>query len=149
MQPVKAAAMTLFIASGIQAAERITYEEHIKPLMETRCIGCHGVASPLIEEFDKDIPKFKAMNLGPRMDSYELLKGFIDGGDAGAIARRLDDGSHSADGKPGNMYENLGDSAEERAKNLVLFKEWAGLWSLKKPAQLTDAESALFKALER
>ena len=51
---------------------------------------------------------------------------FIGWPDTGAIMRRLDDGKNTADGKPGNMYQNLGANEEERQKNLNLFKEWVG-----------------------
>jgi hypothetical protein len=40
--------------------------------------------------------------------------------------RRLDDGKSAAGGKPGNMYQYLGTTEEERQKNLNLFKEWVG-----------------------
>ena len=40
--------------------------------------------------------------------------------------RRLDDGKSAADGKPGNMYRYLGETEEERQKNLQLYKEWVG-----------------------
>lgn len=149
MYPVKAAATTLLLFSLAQSAEPVTYEGHIKPLMDMRCIACHGEASPLIADFDKDIEKFKAMGLGPRMDSYALLINFVNGGDAGALARRIDDGTHTKDGKAGNMHENLGDTPQERAENLALFKAWAGYWSPKRPDELSADEQKLFKALER
>ena len=34
--------------------------------------------------------------------------------DAGALMRRLDNGKHTKDGKPGNMYVNLAD--DDRAR---------------------------------
>lgn len=40
----------------------------------------------------------------------------------GAMMRRLDDGKGAKDGKPGNMYQHLGGTEEERQKNLALFK---------------------------
>ena len=40
--------------------------------------------------------------------------------------RRLDDGSGSADKKPGNMYKYLGETDAERAANLNLVKAWLG-----------------------
>ena len=46
--------------------------------------------------------------------------------------RRLDDGTHTADKKPGNMYKHLGETDAERAKNLVMMKAWVGegAWNL-------------------
>jgi hypothetical protein len=40
--------------------------------------------------------------------------------------RRLDDGKSAAGGKPGNMYQHLGATEEERQKNLNLLKQWVG-----------------------
>lgn len=45
--------------------------------------------------------------------------------------RRLDDGKGSGSGKPGNMYQYLGETEEERQINLNVFKSWIGNWSLK------------------
>ncbi|MGF1642801.1 MAG: hypothetical protein ACFCUJ_04100 [Thiotrichales bacterium] len=132
-------------ASTVAVLPPVTYENAIKPLMEAKCLACHGAASPTIEVFDKDKNGYKAKGIGPRMDSYESLVGFVNGGDAGAIMRRLDDGKHTQDGKPGNMYENLGATEAERQLNLAKFKAWVGAWNLKKPDQLTDAERGLVK----
>ena len=40
--------------------------------------------------------------------------------------RRLDDGKGAPGGKPGNMFEFLGGTSEERAKNLQTIKAWLG-----------------------
>ncbi|MGC8872694.1 MAG: hypothetical protein ACP5QC_07490 [Caldimicrobium sp.] len=42
--------------------------------------------------------------------------------------------------KPGNMYQYLGTSEEERQKNLKLFKEWVGNWILKRWTEITKEE---------
>ncbi len=60
------------------------------------------------------------------MDTYADLPHFVDGPDTGALMRRLDDGSGSADHKPGNMYQHLGGSDTERQANFKLFKAWIG-----------------------
>ena len=54
--------------------------------------------------------------------------------------RRLDDGKASKDGKPGNMYENLGTSEAERQKNFGLFQSWVGNWVLKRWPEITKEE---------
>ena len=67
------------------------------------------------------------------MDSYERFIAFIAWPDTGALMRRLDDGkSKEAGGKPGNMYQFLGVTDEERAANLKLVKDWVGegAWNL-------------------
>jgi hypothetical protein len=67
------------------------------------------------------------------MDSYADLIFFVGWPDTGALMRRLDDG-RNAGGKPGNMYQFLGTSDEERQKNLQTFKAWVGPegWILKR-----------------
>jgi len=63
------------------------------------------------------------------------------------MMRRLDDGSNTKDGQPGNMYRHLG-RKEERAENLKLFKKWIGedAWSMKKTAEYTEEDLRRIKA---
>ena len=126
--------LTLFLVAGVSAAswaQDVTYRKNIKPLWDQKCVGCHGTGSPYLGDYKEDQKKFNAMFKGPRMDTYADLVFFIGWPDTGAIQRRLDDGK-SAGGKPGNMYQYLGGTDEERQKNLNLFKEWVGkdAWKL-------------------
>ncbi|MBT2571316.1 hypothetical protein [Planococcus sp. ISL-110] len=89
-----------------------------------------------------DPEKYIAESKGPRLDNYEDLVVLVNGDDAGAIMRRLDDGANTEDGEPGNMYSNLGSTEEERQENLDTFKEWVGSWSLKRSDELTEEERA-------
>ncbi|HLE37333.1 MAG TPA: hypothetical protein VI699_09300 [Candidatus Acidoferrales bacterium] len=116
--------------SGIAA--EVTYRKDIQPLTVQKCSVCHGASAPYGGEFDENPKKFEAMLKGPRMDTYADLVAFIVWPDTGAIMRRLDDGKNTSDRKPGNMYQNLGATEEERQKNLNLFKEWVGkdAWKL-------------------
>ena len=140
MKKMSMAAITLFMLGGGSALAGshgdLTYNDHIKPVMEQQCYACHGASSPGIEEFDADTKKYTSMMVGPRITTYKELVVFINGDDAGAIMRRLDDGENTPTGKPGNMNIYLGDSAEERAKNLDLFKRWVGNWTLKRQAEV-------------
>jgi len=120
-----AAAALVVQANGGALAQDATYRKDIKPLVETRCAGCHGAASPTLAEFQLDQKKYTAAMKGPRIDTYADLTSLIGWPDTGAIMRRLDDGKN-AGGKPGNMYQYLGGSEEERQKNLDLFKAWVG-----------------------
>jgi len=56
--------------------------------------------------------------------------------------RRLDDGKNTKDNKPGNMYQNLGADEQERQKNLKLFRDWVGNWTLKRFPDLTKEDLA-------
>lgn len=120
------------LAAAAARAEEITYRQHIRPLWEEKCMGCHGSHTPTIEEFNLDQKKYTAVGQGPRMDSYGALVSFVGWPDTGALMRRLDDGRNTADGKPGNMYELLGADEAQRQKYLALFKAWVGegAWNL-------------------
>ncbi len=127
-----AAVSLLMVLAAPALAQDVTYRKHIKPLTEQKCSVCHGASAPYGGDFDEDPKKFEALLKGPRMDTYADLVAFVVWPDTGAIMRRLDDGKNTADGKPGNMYQNLGATEEERQKNLNLFKEWVGkdAWKL-------------------
>lgn len=68
-----------------------------------------------------------------RVTSADLIF-FVGWPDTGAMMRRLDDGTSAKGGRPGNMYQYLGTSEEERQKNLKLFRDWIGpgAWTLKR-----------------
>lgn len=119
-------------------AEEIAYRKHIKPLFESKCLGCHGPDSaPEYYSFkeDKDLCLSKGKRM--RMDTYSHLIFYTAWPDTGALMRRLDDGKNTKDGKPGNMYQHLGSTEEERQQNLKLFKEWVGNWILKRWKEIT------------
>lgn len=107
-------------------SQEVTYRQHIKPMVEKLCADCHGKDSPTLAEFKLDEEKYKKAKEGPRTDSYADLMQLIAYPDTGALMRRLDDGSNTADKKPGNMYKYLGETDAERAENLKLFKAWVG-----------------------
>lgn len=113
-------------------AAEVTYRKDIRPLMVQKCLFCHGADAPYLGDFDENKKKFEAAFKGPRMDTYADLVFFVGWPDTGALMRRLDDGKNTSDGKPGNMYQNLGSTEEERQKNLNLLKEWVGTdaWKL-------------------
>ena len=127
--------LALFLFAGVSVAswaEDITYRKHIKPLWEQKCSVCHNASAPYLGDFEENKKKFEALLKGPRMDTYADLVFFVGWPDSGALMRRLDDGKNASDGKPGNMYQNLGATEEERRKNLNLFKQWVGIdaWKL-------------------
>ena len=121
-------------------AGEVTYTSQIKPLFESKCGVCHGQDAPEYRDFEKEKETYISLSKGPRMDSYPHIIFFIGWPDNGAIMRRLDDGKNTKDGKPGNMYQYLGSSEEERQKNLILFKEWIGNWNLNKWLEVTKEE---------
>ena len=133
-------------ASAPSAPERVTYKNTIAALVQKRCAECHGPKSPTMEEFDKNKQAFKDKDLGPRYDTYEHLMVVVNGADLGALMRRLDDGTNTPTKKPGNMNEHLGETPEERAANLAIFKRWVGGWTLKRKNEVTEAERAAILA---
>ena len=136
-------------AGHLVAAEKKVAYKDVKKIQSEKCIACHGSDSPTIEEFDKDEAGFKSKNKGPRMDTYGNLMIFVNGKEAGSLMRRLDDGKNTKDGKPGNMYQNLGKDEQERAENLKVFKQWVGNWTLKRRSDLTEKELKAIKAPEK
>jgi hypothetical protein len=133
--------MTLILIFGGNAlAEEVTYVDHIKPIVDSKCLRCHGPDSPEYEAFKAEKEKWLAQSKGPRMDTYSHLIFYAAWPDTGALMRRLDDGKNTKDGKPGNMYVYLGSTEEERQKNLELFKKWVGNWTLKRWHEITKEE---------
>jgi mono/diheme cytochrome c family protein len=131
----KTTCVAIYLA-GVSAgglAQDVTYRKDIKPIFDQKCAACHGAASPNLQEFLENPKKFEATMKGPRMDSYADMIMLVGWPDTGAVMRRLDDGK-SAGGKPGNMYQFLGSSDEERQKNLQTFKAWVGPdgWTMKR-----------------
>ena len=118
---------------SLALSEEITYRKHIKPLWEVKCGACHSSdAAPEYYAFKEDQDKWVKQGKGMRMDTYSHLIFYTAWPDTGALMRRLDDGKGVKDGKPGNMYQYLGGTEEERQQNLKLFKEWVGNWTLKR-----------------
>lgn len=126
--------LVMVMLVGPAIAADVTYRQHVRALFEAQCSLCHGANSPYYGDFVENQAKFKAENLGPRMDTYADLVFFVGWPDTGALMRRLDDGKGVPDGKPGNMYEYLGRDEAERQKNLAVIKAWVGEggWTLKR-----------------
>jgi len=103
-------------------------------------LACHDAATPEYAKFKKEKDIWMKKGLGMRMETYSHLVSFVGWPNAGALMRRLDDGSSKADKKPGNMYEYLGADEKERQANLQLFKNWVGAWNLKRWADLTKED---------
>jgi len=123
----KLVASAIFLSVAAPAlADDVTYRKDIRPLWQAKCSACHGAASPYLGEFMEDQEKFKQLQKGPRMDTYADLIFYVGWPDTGALMRRLDDGKNVKDGKPGNMYLYLGQTDDERKKNLNIFKSWVG-----------------------
>lgn len=122
-------------------SEEITYRKHIQPLFERQCARCHGEgAAPEYRLFKEDSQPWITRNKSIRMDTYSHMVSFTGWPNTGALMRRFDDGASTADGAPGNMYQNLGAAQAERQRNLALFKQWVGAWSLKRWPEATKEE---------
>jgi hypothetical protein len=145
------AAGALAALPGTAAADGITYENTAKKIFAERCANCHFSAkgAPTLAEFEKDKAAYTKKFKGPKLDDYESVMILVKGSDAGALMRRLDDGKSTKDGKPGNMYNYLGNNAQERALRLDQLKGWVGSWNLKRRKELSDAELAAIKAPEK
>lgn len=140
--------ITAIVAVGVapvQAAE-VSWQKDIKPLFDKNCLACHGKEAPEHDEFAKDKKGWTEKGIGMRMDTYSHLITYVGWPYAGALIRRLDDGTGRTDKQPGNMYQHLGDSEAERQANLAIFKEWVGVWSVKRWKEITKEELDAIKA---
>lgn len=145
--PLAAAVAAAF--AGAAGADSVTYENSVKKILAERCLMCHGAGSPTLAEFEKDKEGWAKKFKGPKFDDYQNLIILVNGSDAGALMRRLDDGKSTANGKPGNMYNYLGTNDKERAQRLQTMKQWVGSWSLKRRNDLTNEELAKITAPEK
>jgi len=145
MKKILSALTLLALATAIPAAAEVYYSQQIKPLVEARCLACHGSDAPEYHAFKKDKEAWLAKGIGPRMDTYSHLIYYTGWPDTGALMRRLDDGASKDDKKPGNMYQHLGDNDAERQANLSLFKSWVGNWTHKRFDALTKDDLAGIK----
>lgn len=126
-------AVACLLASAPALGADVTYRQHIRPLVKQLCAECHGDGSPTLAEFKLDEARYKKEKSGPRTDTYADLVQLVAFPDTGALMRRLDDGTNTADKKPGNMHRYLGETDAERAANLALIKAWVGAegsWNL-------------------
>jgi hypothetical protein len=134
MLKIFAASLAVTLLSAPALAADVSYRKDILPLWKARCAACHGAQSPYLGDFLENEKKYIQEMKGPRMDTYADLIFFVGWPDTGAVMRRLDDGSNAADRKPGNMYQYLGATDEERQANLKVFKAWVSEegWTLKR-----------------
>lgn len=121
-------------------AEDVTYTGQIKGIFDAKCAGCHGGDALEEEVWGKNAKEFKANGVGMKMNTFRTLTDFIVWPNTGALMRRLDNGQNTKDKKPGNMYQYLGDTEQEREKNLTIFKSWIPLWKLVRIDGLTKEE---------
>ena len=116
--------------SATAYANDLTWRKDIASVVAAKCGTCHGASAPDYAEWNQ-MPEEKRRTVAPRMDTYIHFMSYVVWPATGAMQRRLDDGKNVG-GKPGNMYQYLGASDEERAKNLKLIKDWLGdgAWNL-------------------
>lgn len=151
-QPKAAPAATAKAAAPATApAPAGSYRAAIAPLFKQQCAECHGADAPTLAEFKLNEEFYKKEKLGPRTDTYENLLQIVAYTDAGALQRRLDDGTNTPDKKPGNMYKNLGETDAERAANLKIVKAWVGEggWNLNRWAKRADVPGITKEQLDK
>lgn len=149
---IKLAGVLACVALTMPAfAADVTYRNQVKPMMHKLCGECHGDDAPTLAEFKLAEEKFKKEKLGPRTSTFEDLLQLVVFTDTGAFMRRLDDGSNTADKKPGNMYKHLGETDAERAANLAVLKAWVGegAWNLNRWKARGDVPGITKEQLEK
>jgi len=130
-------------------ADDLTWRKDIGPLVAAKCGGCHGASAPEFNDWML-LGDDKRATVSPRMDTYPTFMSYVVWPATGAMQRRLDDG-RAAGGKPGNMYQFLGASDEERAKNLKMIKDWLGdgAWNLNRWKARKDVQGVSKDQLEK
>lgn len=142
-------AVSLALLGGNAMAQ--SYRANVQPLIKAQCAECHGADAPTLAEFKLDEEKYKKEKLGPRTDTYENLLQIVAYPDSGALMRRIDDGTNTADKKPGNMYKYLGETETDRQNNLKMFKAWIGEggWNLNRWAARGDVPGITKEQLDK
>lgn len=130
-------------------ADDLTWRKDVAPIVAAQCGGCHGAAAPEFNDWML-LGDEKRATVPPRMDTYPYFMSYVVWPATGAMQRRLDDGK-AAGGKPGNMYQFLGASDEERAKNLKTIKDWLGdgAWNLNRWKARKDVPGISKEQLEK
>ncbi len=138
------------LATATVAAD-VSYRTDIRPLIKAQCVECHGDDSPALADFLQEQEKFKKDKQGPRFSTYGELIQLIGWPDSGAFMRRLDDGTNSANKKPGNMYKYLGETDAIRVANLSLLKAWVGdgAWNLNRWEKQGDAPAITKEQMDK
>ena len=130
-------------------AQELTWRKDIAPIVKKGCAECHGADAPEYGDWML-LDDAKRKKEGPRMDTYTTFMNYVVWPATGALQRRLDDGAN-AGGKPGNMYKHLGETDEERAKNLATIKAWLGegAWNLNRFKARGDVPGVTKEQLEK
>jgi hypothetical protein len=143
-------ALLLFAGIGTSAlAADPTWSKDVGPIVAAKCGMCHGAKAPEYNDW-MALGEEKRKSVGPRMDTYATFMSYVVWPATGALQRRLDDGK-AAGGKAGNMYQYLGGSDEERAKNLSTIKDWLGegAWYLNRWKARGDVPGVTKEQLEK
>ena len=130
-------------------ANDLTWRKDVGPMIAARCGTCHGASAPEYNDWNL-MAEEKRRTVAPRMDTYPHFMSYVVWPATGAMQRRLDDGK-AAGGKPGNMYQFLGGSDEERARNLKTIKDWLGdgAWNLNRFKARGDVPGITKEQLEK
>jgi hypothetical protein len=143
-------ALLLLAGIGTPAlANDPTWSKDVGPIVAAKCGMCHGAKAPEYNDWML-LGEEKRKTVGPRMDTYANFMSYVVWPATGAAQRRLDDGK-AAGGKAGNMYQYLGGSDEERAKNLSAIKHWLGegAWYLNRWKARGDVPGVTKEQLEK
>lgn len=151
MKPKLLASLACASMATATLAADVSYRSDVRPLIKARCIECHGDESPTLADFLQDQQKYRKDMQGPRLGTYGELIQLIGWPDAGALMRRLDDGTHTANKRPGNMYKYLGENDAERAANLNIFKAWVGesAWNLNAWEKQSDVPAVTKEQMDK
>jgi hypothetical protein len=149
MLKTRLALLLLAACAASATAQELTWRKDVGPMVAAKCGACHGAKMPEYSDW-MQLGDDKRKTVAPRIDSYPTFMTYVVWPGTGAMMRRLDDGK-AAGGKPGNMYQYLGGSDEERAKNLQMVKTWLGdgAWNLNRWNARGDVPGMTKEQLEK
>lgn len=149
MHKTKVALLLLAACAASATAQELTWRKDVGPMFAAKCGACHGASMPEYSDWML-LGDDKRKTVAPRIDSYPTFMTYVVWPGTGAMMRRLDDGK-TAGSKPGNMYQYLGGSDEERAKNLQMVKTWLGdgAWNLNRWKARGDVPGVTKEQLEK
>jgi hypothetical protein len=149
MQLTKLALLLLAACAASATAQELTWRKDVGPMLAAKCGACHSANMPEYSDWML-LGDDKRKTVAPRIDSYPTFMTYVVWPGTGAMMRRLDDGK-AAGGKPGNMYQYLGTSDDERARNLQMVKTWLGdgAWNLNRWKARGDVPGVTKEQLEK
>jgi hypothetical protein len=76
---MRLAALVLLVASPVSAAEPLTFEQHVRPILKAYCLDCHGAGEKMPGGLDLRLKRFALAGgkTGPALDLKDAAKSLL------------------------------------------------------------------------